>query len=142
MSLKSETCVGRVSGKPLTEYDSEAEARDGADHARQRYGRSLVPYECDTCGKWHLSPASRQTPSSACPVCRGADGKAKESYRNEREARRRASIIRGEQGADLQVYACEHGHGWHLTSGRRTAERPQRRPETGRKGTKKGRRRR
>lgn len=115
MSFKSETCVGTTSGKPLTEYDDETEAREGAEHAKGRFGRDLVPYACDTCGKWHLSPANRQTPSSKCPMCRGANGQAKESYRNEAEALRRASILRGEQGADLRVYPCEHGHGWHLT---------------------------
>ena len=96
MSLKSDTCVGKVSGKPLTEYDSEAEAREGAEHARQRYGRKLLPYACDTCGKWHLSPAERQTPSRECPTCRGADGKPKESYRSEQEAH-----WLGEQGQDV-----------------------------------------
>ena len=117
MSLKSATCVGRKSGKPLTEYDTEAEARDGADHVRSTSGARLLPYACDTCGKWHLAPASRHTPSTACPVCRSADGKAKESYRNEAEARRRAAILRKEMGANLKVYACEHGHDWHLSKG-------------------------
>lgn len=122
--MKSETCVGKVSGKPLTEYDSEQEALDGAAHAKQQYGRSLVPYACDTCGLWHLSPTERQTPSKQCPTCRGADGKAKESYRSEQEASRRAAIIRGEKGANLSVYACEYGHGWHLTSGGGSERRP------------------
>ena len=117
MSFKSDTCVGKTSGKPLTEYDDEVEAREGAVHALERFGRKLFPYACDTCDKWHLAPAERQTPSTKCPNCRGADGTAKESYRNEQEARRRAAILRGEQGADLRVYACEHGHGWHLTRG-------------------------
>jgi hypothetical protein len=115
MSFKSDTCVGKTSGKPLTEYDSQSEAREGAAHALERFRKQLVPYACDTCDKWHLSPADRQTPSTKCPVCRSADGLAKESYRNEQEARRRAQILRGEQGADLRVYSCEHGHGWHLT---------------------------
>ena len=30
---------------------------------------------------------------------------------------RRADILRREQGAELRVYVCEHGHGWHLTKG-------------------------
>ena len=117
MAIKSETCIGKTSGKPLTEYVSEREAQEGADHAQSRYGRKLVPYQCDACGLWHLAPQNRQTPSTKSPVCTGADGKPKDSYRNENEAQRRADILRREQGAGLRVYACEDGHGWHLTKG-------------------------
>jgi len=115
--VKSETCIGKVSGKPLTEYSSEREAQQGADHARTRYGRGLVPYPCETCGQWHLAPKNRQTPSTRCPTCTSADGRAKDAYRNQQEAQRRADILRKEQGVALRVYACEHGHGWHLTRG-------------------------
>jgi len=113
--MKSRTCIGKVSGKPLTEYQSELDAEDGADHIRSEYGRKLVPYECDKCGQWHLAPANRQTPSSKCPVCTGTNNKPKESYRNRTEAQRRADILRKEQGAMLRVYACKFGYGWHLT---------------------------
>ena len=115
MSRKSETCVGKKTGKPLTEYDSEHEAREGAEYANRTYGQSLVPYPCDQCGLWHLSPSNRQTPSQTCAFCTGSDGKPKESYRSADEAQRRAGILRQEQGVTLQVYACEHGNGWHLT---------------------------
>ena len=115
MVTKSATCIGKTSDKPLTEYQSKREAEEGADHARSKYGRKLTPYQCDTCDLWHLAPQNRQTPSSKCPVCTGANGKPKDSYRNQTEAKRRADILRREQGAELRVYACEHGHGWHLT---------------------------
>ena len=115
MSIKSEICVGKATGKPLTEFDSESEAREGAAHARERFGRELLPYTCDACGLWHLSPAERQTPSRKCAQCTGTDGQLKDTYRNEAEAQRRADILRREQGADLRVYACEYGSGWHLT---------------------------
>jgi hypothetical protein len=122
--LKSETCVGKATGKPLTEYDSEADAEEGATHAQQRFGRRLIPYACDTCNMWHLAPANRQTPTTKCGYCTGADGRPKDTYRNESEARRRADILRREQGADLRVYTCEYGSGWHLTRGQ--AQRPRR----------------
>ena len=115
MSVKSETCVGKKTGKPLTEYDSEAEAQEGADYANANYGRQLTPYQCDRCSKWHLSPKERQTPSSKCPVFTGSDGKPKDAYQSRRDAERRAAILRKEQKAVLQVYECEHGKGWHLT---------------------------
>jgi len=117
MPVKSATCVGKKTGKPLTEYYSEREARDGAEHARRKYKSDLVPYQCDTCGMWHLSPTNRQTPSRKCTRCAGADGKLKESYKSEADAQRRADILRREQGAALRVYPCEHGNGWHLTRG-------------------------
>ena len=117
MSGKSATCLGKKSGKPLLEYDTEQEALEGAAYTRQRYSSRMVPYRCDTCGKWHLSPESRQTPSHKCSHCTGTDGKPKDSYQTEEDARRRAAILRREQGAVLRVYPCEHGSGWHLTRG-------------------------
>ncbi len=117
MVVKSKTCIGKTSGKPLTEYSSQREAQEGADHARSKYGRKLNTYECDTCDQWHLAPESRQTPSRKCPLCTGADGKPKDSYRSRAEAQRRADILRKEQGAELRIYACEYNHGWHLTKG-------------------------
>ena len=116
MSTKSRTCIGKKTGKPLTEYDSEYEAREGADYANSRYQNDLVPYQCDDCDLWHLAPKNRQTPSDTCRHCSGKDGKPKESYHSRADAQRRADIVRQEQGASLSVYACEHGNGWHLTS--------------------------
>jgi hypothetical protein len=115
MSRKSDTCLGKKSGKPVTEYDSQSDAQEGADYATSTYGRALVPYRCDKCNLWHLSPANRQTPSKSCGYCTGSDGKPKESYGSAQDAHRRADILRQEQGASLQVYECEYGSGWHLT---------------------------
>ncbi len=116
MNRKSPICKSRKTGRPLTEYDTKAEAKAAARHANQSLpDKQLVPYKCKQCGFWHLSPADRQTPSETCPVCRGADGKHKESYASERDALRRAGHLRKEQGVKLHVYGCEHGYGWHLT---------------------------
>lgn len=115
MGLKSRTCIGKATGKALTEYASQEEAQEGADYASSNYGRHMDPYKCDKCKQWHIAPESRRTPSNKCPKCVGTDGVAKDAYRSESEAKRRANILRKEQGADLKVYACEHGNGWHLT---------------------------
>lgn len=112
---KSMTCIGKASGQPVTEYDSEYEAHDGAAHAQLAYGQDLIPYMCGRCQLWHLAPRSRQTPSSTCGHCTGADGKPKESYANERDAARRAEILRTERGIHLRAYPCAYGQGWHLT---------------------------
>ena len=115
MSQKSETCIGKATGKPLTEFDSLLEAQEGADYANKTYRSNLTPYACETCGMWHLSPKNRQTPSEKCPFCKGADGQMKDAYQSRKDAQRRADILRQEQGVSLKVYACEHSDKWHLT---------------------------
>ena len=115
MSGKSQTCVGKKTNKPLTEYDSLPEAEEGAAYAKKNYKSDLIPYECGTCGKWHLSPKSRQTPSEKCPFCKGTNGLAKEAYQSRSNAQRRADILRKEQEVSLKVYPCEHSDKWHLT---------------------------
>lgn len=114
-SRKSTLCIGKTSGQPVTEYDSEYEAHDGAAHARLAYGQDLVPYLCNRCHLWHLAPRSRQTPSTTCGHCTGADGRRKEAYASELDANRRAAILRAERGIVLRAYPCEYGQGWHLT---------------------------
>lgn len=116
MNRKSPSCMTRKTGRPLTEYDSKIEAKSAANFANKNFtGNDLVPYKCNRCGFWHLSPADRQTPSKTCSVCRGADGKLKEAYLNESTAKQRAELLCKEQGVTLKVYECEHGNGWHLT---------------------------
>lgn len=116
MNRNSPSCNSRKTGRPLMEYDSKAEAKSAAKHANQNFaGANLVPYKCSKCGFWHLSPENRQTPSETCTTCRGTDGKLKESYTTERDALRRAGLLRKEMGVKLHVYECEHGNGWHLT---------------------------
>jgi hypothetical protein len=112
---KSKTCTGNKTGKPLTEYDTESEARETALYASAEYKRNLTPYLCQTCNKWHLSPANRQTPSKKCAFCAGSDGQSKDAYATEQDAKRRAAIIRKESGVSLRTYACQYGNGWHLT---------------------------
>ena len=114
MSRKSTTCIGKVSTSPLTEYDSEAEAFEGARYALDRYGQHNIPYRCRKCGLWHLSPADRQTPSVTRGVCQGQDGRPKATHASGRDAERRAAILLRERGVKLRAYECDHG-GWHLT---------------------------
>jgi len=115
MQRKSPSCRSKRTGRPLTEYDSRSEAKADAKALKQRYHQDLRPYHCPECGLWHLSPADRQTPSSICPVCRGADGQPKAAYANQAAGQQRAAILRKEQGVTLTIYKCEYGFGWHLT---------------------------
>lgn len=112
---KSDTCTGRRSGQPLTEYDTEADALCGAGYAQREYGSLLVPYRCDRCSCWHLSPASRHTPCRQCHRCVGRDGRSKAAYTDREAAERRAEILLEEQGVRLRAYPCDYGGGWHLT---------------------------
>jgi len=102
--MKSETCFGKMSGKPLTQYYDAEEAEGAAEYSKEYYGNDLSPYNCNKCGLWHLSPMGRQTPSQKCSRCTGGDGVEKDAYRSKREAHLRANIIYDEQGISLRVY--------------------------------------
>ncbi len=108
MSIKSKTCFGRNGA--LTQYDNKYDAQEGAKYANEKHGRNLIPYECQKCKFWHLSPKERQTPSEHCEFC------DKALYPSEEDAKNRAAIIYKEQGKRLTTYECPHQDGWHLTS--------------------------
>ncbi|MFT4926116.1 MAG: hypothetical protein ACI8WB_002214 [Phenylobacterium sp.] len=113
--MKSETCFGKASGEPLTEYYFEHDAQEAAEYSKEYYGNDLVPYHCDKCDKWHLSPKRRQTPSKKCDRCTAGDGHPKDSYNSKNDARTRADILFAENGINLKVYQCKYDNGWHLT---------------------------
>jgi hypothetical protein len=114
MPTKSRTCMGAVSKAPLTEYASECEAHAGAAYALAKHGSIMVPYLCDRCHHWHLSPHDRQTHSSICAACVGRDGRPKARYDSAEDAARRAEILCRERHVSLRAYPCPYG-GWHLT---------------------------
>ena len=113
--MKSETCLGKVSGKPLNSYSTEFEAFSAAEYSMNVYDNELVPYKCHRCDYWHLSPKCRVTPSQKCSTCTSALGEYKNSYSTIKQARLRACVISDERGIELDVYKCRYGNGWHLT---------------------------
>ena len=115
--LKSNTCFSSRTGKALSEYPSKYAAQNAADYANQEYDNNLVPYQCKTCKKWHLSPKNRHTPNEVCPKCIGNNGKRKALYKTQSDAANRADILAKDQKVDLTVYKCPHNRGWHLTKG-------------------------
>lgn len=115
--MKSDTCFGKVSREPLTEYYFEHDALEAAEYSKEQFGHELVPYSCIKCDKWHLSPKSRQTPTKTCEFCTAADGSYKDSYKTKADAKVRSKIIRDERGISLKIYQCRHENGWHLTKG-------------------------
>jgi hypothetical protein len=116
MRFKSETCFGRT-GASLNAYDLESEAAEHARYLKFERGSVMVPYECDRCGFWHLSPAERQTSSTVCGFCRDRNGGSKDLYATKQDAERRAQISLTEKKVNLSVYKCPHQNGWHLTKG-------------------------
>jgi len=119
MPIKSDTCFNQKNGEPLTEYISEYDAKQGAEYVKASYGHDLIPYRCSSCGKWHLSPRNRQTPSRICHFCKDSYGNSKDLYKTEEAAVQRAKIIEKEQGIKLKVYRCHYADGYHLTKNTR-----------------------
>ena len=115
MNVKSETCFSSHDKKPLSFFASKDEALDSAKYAKKRYGRSLIPYQCDKCNLWHLSPKSRHTLSVECSYCTDRDGRLKQLYISKFKAQKRADILFKENGVLLNVYSCPHQNGFHLT---------------------------
>jgi ribosomal protein L37AE/L43A len=111
---RSETCTDRF-GQPIQEYGTKYEAEEAAKKS-EIYGKKLFPYQCKKCGKWHLSPTDRSTPSVKCEYCRDSKGELKDLYETVEDAERRAEIILKEKGISLRIYKCPGQDGWHLTS--------------------------
>ena len=112
----SKQCVGKVTGTPLHSYPSQCEAEEASVYVFNKHNKQMKPYKCSHCGTWHLAPLNRHTPSDTCSFCLDSNGRAKELYRTEHDALRRAEILLDERGVRLRVYECPHQAGWHLTS--------------------------
>jgi hypothetical protein len=117
MSRKSTTCYGKASGQPLTEYASYELAEGGASYVQQTYGQTMVPYLCQDCGQWHLSPVDRYTEHSTWSCsCLGRNRSPKDCYQTKVDATRRAEILWEESRERLYVYQCPFDDDiWHLT---------------------------
>ncbi|KAL3902853.1 MAG: hypothetical protein SGARI_005647 [Bacillariaceae sp.] len=111
---ESTSCFGKASGTRLKEYDSEQAA---AQYVLANYGNKMVPYKCEDCRYWHLSPADRQTEhSSVSCSCVDEHGSRKDGYNSKEDAQRRAEILLEEGGRRLNVYRCpDFLSVWHLT---------------------------
>jgi len=115
MSYKSETCFSTHNNSPLTTYLSVDEAVSNATYVNTKFERNLVPYECDKCSLWHLTPKNRQTQSRECDYCTDSNGSSKQLYFTKNDAQKRADILFKENGILLNIYECPHESGYHLT---------------------------
>ena len=109
-------CTSPKTGRARKSYSSEASAIEAAKYMPSSYGEQ-VPVQCDSCGEWHLTPASRNTPSKTCDYCTDGDGNSKQLYFSRESAIKRVKIIANEHGLHLTVYRCPRENGWHLTKG-------------------------
>ncbi len=112
---KSSTCFSKRTGDPLSAYHSEREAKESADYANACYGQNFVPYSCNRCGLWHLTPKDHHTPSVPCEECVDSQGVCKDLYFDQESAEKRAAILRQKRGVRLSIYQCPYNDGWHLT---------------------------
>ena len=121
MSHSSTSCYGTKSGKPLTEYLNEHDAKSGAAYVLERFGSSMFPYQCDKCGLWHLSPIDRNTSHSS--TCYGKiSGKTLTQYDCYYKAMCAASRVSEEHDKEMVSYKCERCQLWHLTPIERQTE--------------------
>lgn len=118
MAYRSQTCRGRSNGRPLMTYSGEAEAANQADYSARVHKTALRPYQCHTCGCWHLSPKPARPTFEACFKCVGRDRSSKIAYPTEGDANEAASRIGAHSAISLRAYECPYGDGWHLTSRR------------------------
>jgi len=114
-NMKSKTCIGKTTKKPLSVYLTRKEAKEATEFVRSKYKKDMSPYKCESCNKWHLADNSRRTPSKTCSECLDGKGRSKEGYKTKKGATQRAGILLNEMRVKLQVYKCPHGNGWHLT---------------------------
>jgi hypothetical protein len=109
--MKSTTCKG-PKGQFLDEYLSQSAAVHGADEIKKQYGHDLAPYQCRTCGYWHLIPIESR---KQCYQCTDSALFLKDIYATRDDAQSTADRIRKEKRIQLYPYKCPHGSGWHLS---------------------------
>jgi len=113
MSRWSESCVDRGGGR-LREFDRRADAIRAAKFDPLSVS-AVEPYECPKCDHWHLRPVEATGPiptDGTCLQCSGRDGRPKIAHPTYESALEQALST---TGAQLTVYQCPHGRGWHLT---------------------------
>ncbi len=77
---------------------------------------SLYPYQCETCGLWHLAPQESRVAfrEHACS-CVDSLGNGKRLYDTREDAEKSRASSEEARNLSLRVYPCPDGGGWHLT---------------------------
>lgn len=109
-------CVSKATGKPLSAYETEKEAKESAKHSKKEFKLDLYPYKCENCGKYHLAPKESKikVEQNACS-CRDTNGKPKALYATKKDAEKQQANSEKEQKVKLYIYKCPDKKGFHLT---------------------------
>ena len=110
-TMRSTTCKGN-NGQYLEEYHSQTAASIAAEEIQKAYGNKLSPFQCRSCGYWHLGVVSTRL---QCMLCTDGGLFLKDLYASKEEAQSTASWLRKERKIELYPYKCPHSNGWHLT---------------------------
>ena len=109
-------CISKATGKPLSAYDTEKEAKESAKYSKKEFKLSLYPYKCENCGKYHLAPkASKITVKQNACSCTDTNGKPKALYGSKKDAEKQRINSEKEQKVKLYIYKCPDKKGYHLT---------------------------
>ena len=109
--MRSKTCRGS-NNQFLEEYHSLTVAKISADDLKRVYGNDLVPFQCSSCGYWHLKALNTR---KQCHHCMDSSLFHKDIYATKEDAQSTAAYLRKEKKVQLFPYRCPHGSGWHLT---------------------------
>lgn len=110
------SCISKATGKPLSAYETEKEAKESAKYSKKEFKLNLYPYKCENCGKYHLAPkASKITVKQNACSCTDTNGKPKALYGSKKDAEKQQINSEKEQKVKLYVYKCPEKRGYHLT---------------------------
>ena len=109
--MRSTTCKGN-NGQYLEEYHSQTAAAIASEEIQKTYGNTLTPFQCRSCGYWHLGAVNTRL---QCMLCTDSGLFLKDLYASREEALSTAAYIRRERKVHLYPYKCPHTNGWHLT---------------------------
>lgn len=109
-------CKSKTTGKVLSAYESEKEAKESAKYSKKEFKLDLYPYKCESCGKWHLAPKASKidVKQNACS-CTDTNGKPKALYGSKKDAEKQRVKSEAEQKVKLYIFKCPETKGYHLT---------------------------
>lgn len=109
-------CINKNTGKPLSAYETEKEAKESAKYSKKEFKLDLYPYKCENCGKFHLAPKASKinVQQNACS-CTDTNGKPKALYATKKDAEKQRVKSEEEQKVKLYIFKCPEKKGYHLT---------------------------
>lgn len=110
---ESQTCFGKISGQPLKQFNTLADAQEAANSITIN---ETYPYQCSKCGYYHLAPKSSKinVVRNACS-CRDSQNRPKCLYLTKEDAEKQLIKSQNENHVKLRIYECSEHKGFHLT---------------------------